>query len=60
MLYNIKRKLFKWNLDSDNDLMLSICGIIHLTKYKDTVLFSFGNVPRTEAPKNLNIRTTTI
>ena len=35
-------KLFKWYIDEDNDIVLSIGNIIHITKYKDSTIISFG------------------
>jgi hypothetical protein len=48
--------VFKWQLDADNDLVFSICNLIHFIKYKQSTLVKFGRRPEfKEAPKRLNI-----
>lgn len=42
MAYNIKRHIFSWNIDSDNDITLSVLGLVHFVKYKEQTIIYFG------------------
>ena len=42
LCYNIKRKVFVWNVDGDNDITLTVFGKIHFVKYKEQTLVYFG------------------
>lgn len=50
--YKIKHWFFKWELDSEKDLTLTVAKFVHLVKYKEHTIIRFGdNKQYTEAPK---------
>lgn len=40
--YRIKNYIFSWNVDSDNDITLSVLGVMHIVKYKEQTIVYFG------------------
>lgn len=40
--YRIKNHIFSWNVDSDNDIALSIFRVVHFVKYKEQTIVYFG------------------
>lgn len=38
-------RVFKWNLDVDGDITLSVCNVLHITKYKEGSVVCWGRLP---------------
>lgn len=54
--YQFKHWFFMWQLDDDNDITLTVCRFIHLTKYKEHTIIRFGkNKGCKQAPKFIRI-----
>ena len=48
---------FQWKLDQDNDIVFSICNVVHFVKYKQSTIVYWGRQPMfREAPKYLDIK----
>jgi hypothetical protein len=56
VLYKIKLKMLKWNLDNEGDITLSVCNILHMTKYKESTIFRFGRKNYRPAPKHITVK----
>lgn len=54
--HNLKRKVFNWNQDEDGDITLSVCNIVHFTKYKEMTLIRWGKKSYEQAPKRINCK----
>lgn len=54
--YKFKHWFFKWDLDDEKDLTLTVAGFIHLIKYKEHTVIHFGdNHLFSPAPENIEI-----
>lgn len=49
--YQFKHWFFRWNVDDDGDIVLSVASILHFIKYKEHTLVKFGRLNYAEARK---------
>ena len=40
--YAFRHWLFAWNVDTEGDIIFSVAGMLHFTKYKEHTIVKFG------------------